>query len=74
MNKSYADIRTVVSLVVCYRSQEGWVSVQMFVALVPQRPSAHTCKMGIFKSGEGLGIEGELKVEQRILDLSDVRG
>jgi hypothetical protein len=46
----------------------------MSVALVPQRPSAHTCNMRIFKSGEGLGIEGELEIEQSILGLSDVRG
>jgi hypothetical protein len=52
----------VVSLVGCYRSQEEWVSVQMSVALVPQRPSARTCKMGIFKSGGGLGIKGDLKI------------
>ena len=76
INKSYAEIRTVVSLVGCYRSQEGWVSVQMFVVLVPQHLTAHTCKIGIFKSGDGLEIdrEEELKIERSILGMSDVRG
>lgn len=53
IHKTQAYIHTAVSLVRYYRSQEGWVSVQMFVALAPQHPSAHTCKMGIFKSGRG---------------------